>query len=51
MTIRDIAQKVQDWRKQRASVRELARMTDRELADLGIRRGDIENVIRTGHRG
>ena len=51
MTIRDIAQKVQDWRRQRASIRELSRLTDRELADLGIRRGDIEFVAKTGHRG
>ena len=50
MTIRDFAQKVQDWRKQRASIRELSRLTDRELADLGIRRGDIEFVAKTGQR-
>ena len=50
MTIRDIAEKVQGWRRQRASLRELTRLTDRELADIGIRRGDIESVIRTGRR-
>lgn len=48
--IRDIAQKVQDWRKTRASIRELTKLTDRELADLGITRGDIEFVTKGAGR-
>lgn len=50
MTIRDIAHKVQLWRQQRASIRELSRLTDRELADVGLRRDDISFVARTGKR-
>ena len=39
-----------DWRTYRASVRDLARLSDRELADLGLRRCDIEFVARTAQR-
>ena len=41
-----IAEKVSAWRRYRASVRELSRLTDRELADLGLTRSDIEPVAR-----
>lgn len=34
------------WRKYRETVNELSRMTDRELSDLGIGRGDINYVAR-----
>ncbi len=34
------------WRKYRQTVNELSRMSDRELSDLGIARGDIGNVAR-----
>lgn len=50
MNIKTIAQKLQDWRRQHLSARELSRLSDRELADLGIRRSDIEFVARTGQR-
>lgn len=32
------------WRRERETVRELSLLTDRELADLGIGRGDIPFV-------
>ena len=32
------------WRKYNASVRELSNLGDRELADIGISRGDIPAV-------
>ena len=32
------------WRREREAVRELSRLTDRELADLGIARSDIRTV-------
>jgi uncharacterized protein YjiS (DUF1127 family) len=32
------------WRKYNASVRELSSLGDRELADIGISRGDIPAV-------
>ena len=32
------------WRLRRDAVRELSRLSDRELADLGISRSDIKDV-------
>ncbi|MBV1702366.1 MAG: DUF1127 domain-containing protein [Hyphomicrobiales bacterium] len=46
MNIQSIATKVQKWRQYRTSVRELSRLTDRELHDLGIGRSDIAFVAR-----
>ncbi|MCB5204759.1 DUF1127 domain-containing protein [Neorhizobium sp. T786] len=43
----NIARKLSNWRKYRETVTELDRMTDRELNDLGIGRGDIRRVART----
>lgn len=34
------------WKKQRQTSRELHRLTNRELADLGISRCDIEELVR-----
>lgn len=34
------------WRRYRDSVRELSRLSDRELNDLGIGRADIHDVVR-----
>lgn len=44
MSIKEIAHKIQEWRRYRASVRELSRLTDRELQDLGLNRTEIEFV-------
>ena len=35
---------IANWRREREAVRELSRLTDRELADLGIARADIRAV-------
>jgi uncharacterized protein YjiS (DUF1127 family) len=35
------------WLRYRETVRELSRLTNRELDDLGINRGEIENIART----
>ncbi|MGO8797476.1 MAG: DUF1127 domain-containing protein [Roseiarcus sp.] len=45
-SIKTIAEKLASWRRYREAVRELSRMSDRELADIGIRRGDIEFIAR-----
>jgi uncharacterized protein YjiS (DUF1127 family) len=47
ITIMNITRSLNNWRKYRQTVTELARMTDRELNDLGIGRGDIRRVART----
>ena len=46
MSIKEIAHKIQEWRRYRASIRELTRLTDRELHDLGIVRADIEHIAK-----
>lgn len=37
-----------NWRRYRATVNELSRLSTRELNDLGISRSDIENIARGG---
>jgi uncharacterized protein YjiS (DUF1127 family) len=46
MSIREITHKIQEWRRYRASVRELSRLSERELHDLGLNRADIEYVAK-----
>lgn len=45
-SIMNIARSFNNWRKYRQTCNELGRMTDRELNDLGIGRGDIQYVAR-----
>ncbi len=45
-SIKSISEKLTAWRRYREAVRELSQLTDRELSDIGIRRGDIEVVVR-----
>ena len=46
MSIKSIAHKLAEWRRYRMSVRELTRLSDRELADLGLARAEIAAVAR-----
>ena len=39
--IKTITEKLVAWRRYRDAIRELSQLTDRELDDIGIRRGDI----------
>ena len=48
--IKTLSAKLHAWRRFRDSVRELSRLSDRELNDLGIGRSDIEDVVRQGAR-
>jgi uncharacterized protein YjiS (DUF1127 family) len=41
-----ISEKLNAWRRYREAVRELSQLTDRELSDIGIRRGEIEDIVR-----
>ena len=45
-TIKSISDKLSAWRRYRDAVRELSQLTDRELSDIGIRRGEIETIVR-----
>ncbi|KQZ47761.1 hypothetical protein ASD54_19605 [Rhizobium sp. Root149] len=42
----NVARSFNNWRKYRQTVNELARMSSRELADMGISRSEIEAVAR-----
>jgi uncharacterized protein YjiS (DUF1127 family) len=44
-SLKTIAEKLDAWRRYREAVRELSQMTDRELQDIGVRRGDIHFVV------
>jgi uncharacterized protein YjiS (DUF1127 family) len=44
--IKTLTSKYQTWRRFRESVRELSRLSDRELSDLGIGRSDIATVVK-----
>jgi uncharacterized protein YjiS (DUF1127 family) len=44
--LKTIAEKLNAWRRYREAVRELSQLSDRELSDIGIRRGDIEHIVR-----
>ena len=44
--LKTISEKLAAWRRYREAVRELSLLSDRELDDIGIRRGDIEFNVR-----
>jgi uncharacterized protein YjiS (DUF1127 family) len=50
MSLKSLREKIKAWQRYRESVRELSRLSDRELADLGINRVDIEYVAKHGVR-
>jgi len=44
--LKTISEKLTAWRRYSEAVRELSLLSDRELNDIGIRRGDIEFIVR-----
>lgn len=44
--IKTLTSKYSAWRRFRESVRELSRLSDRELSDLGIGRSDIVTIVK-----
>jgi uncharacterized protein YjiS (DUF1127 family) len=44
--LKTISEKLTAWRRYREAVRELSQLSDRELSDIGIRRGEIEDIVR-----
>ena len=51
VSLKMISEKIDAWRRYREAVRELSQFSDRELSDIGIRRCDIEDIVRrTGPR-
>ena len=49
--LKTITEKLAAWRRYRDAVRELSLLSDRELDDIGIRRGDIEFIVRRSVTG
>ena len=47
MIITHVLAKLRNWKRYRETVRELSRLSDRDLADLGISRFDIDSVARS----
>ncbi len=45
-SLKSITEKLATWRRYRDAVRELSQLTDRELSDIGVSRGDIETLVR-----
>lgn len=45
-SIKGLADKVNAWRRYRDAVRELSRLNDRELSDIGVMRADIALIAR-----
>ena len=46
-----IARYFEAWKRYDAAVRELSHLSDRELADIGISRSDIERIASEQARG
>ena len=46
ISLRMISEKLKASRRHREAVRELSQLSDHELSDIGIGRGDIEYVVR-----
>jgi uncharacterized protein YjiS (DUF1127 family) len=44
--LKAISEKLKAWRRYREAVRQLSQLSDHELSDIGIGRGDIEAVAR-----
>lgn len=42
----NLSQNFRNWRRYRNTVSELSRLSNRELADLGINRGEIHSIAR-----
>ncbi|MFD1694407.1 DUF1127 domain-containing protein [Roseibium aestuarii] len=45
-----IVRKYQTWKRYRSTFDELSQLTNRELQDLGINRGDIDRFARSATR-
>ena len=46
LLLRAISEKLNAWRRYREAVRQLSQLSDHELSDIGIGRGDIEAIAR-----
>ena len=45
-SLKTVSEKLNAWRRYSEAVRELSKLSDHELGDIGIRRCDIEDIAR-----
>jgi uncharacterized protein YjiS (DUF1127 family) len=50
MFIANLIRYINSWLRYRRNLDELSRLTDRELEDIGMRRGEIESIAWTTAR-
>lgn len=50
MILATIIRKITEWQRYRRNLRELSRLDDRELADIGISRADLDTIARSASR-
>ena len=46
LTINTLKKNIRRWARERNTIRELSQLSDRDLADLGIARGEIRFVAK-----
>lgn len=46
ISLKAVSEKLNAWRRYREAVRELSQLSDHDLSDIGIGRGQIENIAR-----
>jgi uncharacterized protein YjiS (DUF1127 family) len=48
--LKTVSEKFSAWRRYRETIRELAQLSDHELHDIGVHRGEIEYIARSSCR-
>ena len=51
LNVDTIAKRLRNWNRYRITIRELSQLSDRDLNDLGISRGEIRFVAKKHARG
>ena len=49
--LKTVSEKLSAWRRYRETIRELAQLSDHELHDIGVHRGEIEYIARSSSAG
>ena len=49
--LKTVSEKLSAWHRYRETIRELAQLSDHELHDIGVHRGEIEYIARSSSAG
>ena len=49
--LKTVSEKLSAWRRYRETIRELTQLSDHELHDIGVHRGEIEYIARSPSAG